>query len=397
MSARPLAALALAFVAGCAHAMPAPPESVRIVATTPPSPIEAVPFDEPTTPPRQTRQVIVVTIDGVRWQEIFGGVDGALAAAHGLREAEVVGADALVPNLRALGARGAIVGAPGHGAPIVASGPNYASLPGYIEMLSGRPSSSCQRNDCPPTRETTLLDACREGSEKVTDVAMISSWETLERAAARDPEALVISAGRHHGENLDALRRDARLSPLLRASEKAFPSPGQEDYRPDRITSQLALRYVESARPRCLFVGLGDPDEHAHLGDYRSYLRSLRAADDFVGALASQLDGMGAYGETTSIVVTTDHGRAEGFRSHGKGAPEAARVWLFAGGGAIPARGFVDAAETRRLADVGPTAMALLGLRVDSESRDAGRPIAELLPSGPTQAASRTAALGTSD
>ena len=78
--------------------------------------------------------VVLVVLDGVRWQDVFEGVDPELARRHGVPAAEVVPASALVPNLYRLAeTRGAMIGAPGQGAPINATGPNYVSLPGYME------------------------------------------------------------------------------------------------------------------------------------------------------------------------------------------------------------------------------------------------------------------------
>jgi hypothetical protein len=58
--------------------------------------------------------VILVVLDGVRWQEMFGGVDPVLAATH--RAGPVVDARTLLPSLyAALDSRGAAIGAPGRG------------------------------------------------------------------------------------------------------------------------------------------------------------------------------------------------------------------------------------------------------------------------------------------
>src|SRR6266404_2013472 len=96
---------------------------------------------------RQTRNVIIVTIDGVRWQEVFGGVDEQLAHSAGMSKCEVLAGRELTPNLhRHFVDRGVVVGAPGYGQ-MEASGPNFMSLPGYEEIFTGR-TSSCTSNFC---------------------------------------------------------------------------------------------------------------------------------------------------------------------------------------------------------------------------------------------------------
>src|SRR5262245_49738743 len=86
--------------------------------------------------------VVIVTIDGVRWQEIFHGTDPEYAEPP-----RVDPPQSIVPNLYRLGTeRGAFIGASGHGL-IEASGPEYISLPGYSEIFSGRSNHGCASNE----------------------------------------------------------------------------------------------------------------------------------------------------------------------------------------------------------------------------------------------------------
>ena len=52
--------------------------------------------------PETTRRVVLITIDGVRWQEIFGGVDPRLAEEARLPRSAMVGSNALLPSIRRL-------------------------------------------------------------------------------------------------------------------------------------------------------------------------------------------------------------------------------------------------------------------------------------------------------
>jgi hypothetical protein len=54
-------------------------------------------------------------------------------------------------------------------------------------------------------------------------------------------------------------------------------------------------------------------------------------------------------------------------------------VWLVAAGASVPSRGLVAAEVVHHLADVAPTARALLEWPADLDPL-AGRPIAEILP-----------------
>ncbi len=160
----------------------------------------------------------------------------------------------------------------------------------------------------------------------------------------------------------------------MTAAEGSAPWPGQGDFRRDRWTAELALAYLTEQSPDFLFVSLGEPDEFAHQGSYAGYLDALQQADQQLAQLASVLDERARHGVRTALFVTTDHGRAEDFRDHGRAHAESARVWLVAAGSAIPARGWVSAPAPRRLADIAPTVRQLFGL-----PSSGGSPLAELL------------------
>ncbi len=329
----------------------------------------------------RTRNVVLVMVDGVRWQEIFGGVDGRLARGAGVPGCSA-DARALLPHsYRHLVDGGVALGAPGRGL-MLATGRSPVSLPGYLELLGGRPSASCLDNDCPRVTAPTALDELRRRAGLRRDeVALFTSWPSIERAATAEPTSLIAAVGQRSGATRGELGRWPDAAGLLLAGEREASWPGDPGYRPDRHTAALALTYLRLARPRLLVVGLGDTDEHAHQGRYDRYLAALREADRFVGALHEALASLGAYGEETSVLLTTDHGRADDFVSHGADAPESARVFLLAGGGAIPARGLVTTRRTLRLADVVPTIAALLELDWPPPAdRLAGRVVAEALP-----------------
>lgn len=288
--------------------------------------------------------IVIVTVDGVRWQEIFEGTEAARSPGY------VVPASELVPNLYKLGLeRGAFVGAPGRGI-IAASGPNYISLPGYTEILGGR-RSPCRDNQCPRTSAPTLFDEARAAGAKV---AAFSSWDRIDFALTAKPGSFVVSCGQREGREVP-------------------PSPGHGKYRPDRVTAEEALAYFETERPDVFFLGLGDTDEYAHRGDYARYIEALKHADEVVGRLMAIVDRDAERGESTHIVVTTDHGREASFHQHGR-LPEAARVWMVAAGPRFRARGPIATTRRHHLADIAPTLRVVLGLAPDP-SETAGRVI----------------------
>ena len=324
--------------------------------------------------------VVLIVLDGVRWQEIYRGVDSDLADKSELGGDERGSGRRLMPNLwNLIETRGIALGHPDERGGVEASGPDYVSLPGYAEIFTGRTSAGCFSNDCEPHLTSTLADEFRAlAGARDEDVAIIASWEKIERVAAATPARIVVSTGRLHGASRERLRYDPEASALLDEGERAGPWPGSQGFRPDRITSAIGLRYLAQKKPRFLFLGLGESDEFAHMGDYHNYLGSLRYADQVIGEVVRTLDAMGEAGRRTSLIVTTDHGRSYGFREHGGSSPESRTVWVVGAGGNIPSGGIVPLERTRRLADLAPTIRALAGLPTDTD-RGAGSVIEELI------------------
>ena len=315
-------------VASCAERRHIQSTSVR-----PPAPAHAEPsgIDAP---------LVIVTLDGVRWQEVFDGTEPA--RSHGPR----IPSSQLLPNLYAFGTeRGAFVGAPGRGE-IRASGPNYVSLPGYSELFSGRTAHGCGGNDCPRTTAPTLLDEARARGGQV---AAFASWTRLDFALTSTPGGFRVACG-----------------PLGGSAEGV---PDLDSQRSDYETANAALAYYEAERPDVFYLGLGETDEHAHFDNYAGYLAALRHADDVLGRLRGMLD-RDERGRRTHVFVTADHGRARDFKNHGGDMPESARVWMVASGPRVAARGFVRSKAMRHLADLAPTARALTGLDPTQRPKD---------------------------
>ncbi len=329
-------------VTGCLLASPNPgagaPNAERVG--------HAALLDQSSAPPVT---IVVVTLDGVRWHEVFEGVDAELAASHGLSLSEVVGAAELTPNLhRIVATHGAALGAPGHGATISASGPNFVSLPGYAELLSGRRTTRCRDNQCTGVGARTLLDEFAGASARDTSqVALFTSWPDIARVAS---ERGVV----------------------------AEPLPRNANFRPDAVTADLAIAHLKAHPPKFLFLGLGEPDEYGHRNDYAGYLNAVRRADAHIAEVDQVLARLAAHGTRTALFVTADHGRADSFVEHGSKFPESARVWLIAAGNAVRATGFVAAPSQRRLADLAPTVRQIAGLPRDLDP-EAGMPLSELL------------------
>jgi hypothetical protein len=313
------------------------------------------PLPAPRVAPVALPHLLLITIDGVRAQDIFAS-DGRTR----------------LPNLYRLIDRGVALGS--DASPVYASGPRFVSLPGYREILTGRRGTrACVDNECGPLDEPTLLDELRlRGGLDGGDVVVLASWPVIARAAALTPAAITLLVGRHGGVSRSRLSCDPAVAAALAAGRQAGAFPGHGDYRPDAATAALATALVQAGQPRVLWIALGDTDEYAHRGDWQGYLAALAAADALLGRLARL-----GLADDTLILVTADHGRSANFRDHGDSL-ESSRSWLIAAGGAIPPVGIVRDGDAHRLADIAPSLRALVHLDHDPSSR-AGEPIPAMI------------------
>ncbi len=319
------------------------------------------------TPTTSDARVVLITIDGARWQDVFGGSDADRSGAPHVPPEE------LMPRVYGLLAdHGVAFGADREGCGTVhtASGSNV-SLPGYQEIFTGRPSY-CLDNNCDGVSESILDEAALAD---VAGVASIGSWEVLDRAVSGGGTGVLVAVGRTWpAEVSGASVGSTSLDGLVAAGLAADPYPGHDDYRPDAQTAAIALEYFRAAKPAFLHIGLGDTDELGHRDDYPGYLVALRNADALIGAIADEVAALGELGEKTTIIVTPDHGRNSDFRDHGTLRVESGRTFLLAFGAGVTARGIGCPSGDITLADIAPTIRVRLGLARDV-GNGAGKPI----------------------
>ena len=336
-------ALVLAALVACGTRAPEPtpsePDEPEPVGEAP----EIKPADPLPTVPTPSR-VIVLTLDGVRWEDMLGSTPETSTQA--------------MPNFhRLVKERGVAFGGAGCENDVRATGPNFVSLPGYVEIFTGR-APVCQHNYCANIETETFVDDVRKTSRE-GEVAVFSSWNRIGAAVAKDRKSIVLGAGAR--TPVAAMKDDDRLKSLFAAGAQGAGYPGSGDYRKDDLTQKIALRYLETKAPRLLVVGLGDADEYAHRGDISGYRRSITRADDFLGELDRTLGRM-EDGDRTAVIITTDHGRAKNLLNHGAQAPESARVFIAGFGAGIAHTGVTCAAEPIRLAHIAGVVKQLLSV-----------------------------------
>jgi hypothetical protein len=142
-------------------------------------------------------------------------------------------------------------------------------------------------------------------------------------------------------------------------------TPHLEDADPLDAFVHVALRrHLENNRPRLLFVGFGDTDNFAHIGHYDQHLDAARRADGFIADLWQQMQSLPDYKDSTTFIVTCDHGRGSGpelWKDHGTGQPGSDRIWYAVIGPDTPALGERSNVAGTTQAQLAATVADLLG------------------------------------
>lgn len=251
--------------------------------------------------------VILVTLDGVRWQELFLGSDPLLGSNR----------EPLFGEFWAsVAPRGEVYGDPREGSEMLVSTAANASLPGYMSIFAEQ-QQGCVTNHCGRIEVSTFVDRIHdELSVDQKKSAVFASWSKLSLAVSSRDDVATVRAG-DFGEVVEEAHPE---KPLLDASM---------DF--DRGTVLEGLAYLQREKPRFFYLSLLDSDRFAHQGRYDMVETILRAYDRLLVDLVRRIDQSGEYGRKTALIITTDHGRGlhDQWSDHGPQTPSSANVWAF--------------------------------------------------------------------
>src|SRR5690606_22529234 len=321
---------------------------------------------------RNETKVILITLDGLRWQELFGGADPQLignktfvADVDMLREtfwrdSPEERREALMPFLwKEVAQRGQLHGNRDLGNRVDLTNTLWFSYPGYNEILTGRADDArIDSNDKVNNPNTTLLEHYN-GTLK-GKVAAFGSWDVFPFIINQERSGVPVNAG--YGEAKGELTdREAMLIRL----QRQIPGPWGS-VRHDAFTQQFALEHMRNHHPNLVYIAYGATDAFAHDGDYQAYLKAARNTDGLIRELWEFTQGDDFYRDNTVFLISTDHGRGtmplESWKGHGKDVKGAGQVWLVAFGKDIRPLGEVQGKAQLHSNQIAPTVMEILGL-----------------------------------
>ncbi len=317
-----------------------------------------------------TENIVLVTLDGLRWQEVFKGVDTAILneprytrGKKGL--AEMFDAESpasrqkLMPFLWSVVAKdGVLLGNRALGSKVNNANPHWFSYPGYNELLTGFPDPAVNSNDKRYNKHVTVLEALNQHPAFAGRVAAFATWDVFPYIINAPRSGVLVNAG------MDSFPALTPTLAVLNDMQAIAPQP--IGVRPDLLTFFAAREYLQARQPRVLYIAFDETDDYAHAGLYNEYLRAAHAEDQMLANLWNLLQSLPQYKGKTTLIVTTDHGRGDAvkdqWRDHGAKVPDASEVWMAAIGPGIKPLGEASNTGQQQQGQIAATIARLLGI-----------------------------------
>lgn len=291
---------------------------------------------------QQPANLVIVTTDGLRWQEVFSGLDTALANNKMFNEDDSAylhraynHPDATVRRARlmpffwsVINAGGQVYGNREYGNKVNVANPYWFSYPGYSELLTGYADTLINSNSYPANPHVTILEFLNNQNGYKNKVAVFGAWNAFDRILNEKRSGIpVISAfDSIGGKNPDTVQR--LLNRMVQQSYK----PWHWDECLDVFTHHAALHELKKNKPRVIYIAYGETDEWAHAGKYRSYIDAAHQVDAWLHEIWNFIQATPGYRDNTLLLVTTDHGRGDFIKSqwtsHGSSIKGSDATWF---------------------------------------------------------------------
>lgn len=295
--------------------------------------------------------VILVTLDGLRWQELFSGAEsklidkdiGKVRDVGGIRKKfwhkdPVQRRKLLMPRFwQMIENEGQVFGSPDHDSTTSVKNKLHFSYPGYNELLCGCPDPKIISNSKTYNKNVTVLEWLNQMPEFKDRVAAFCSWDVFPFIINDKRSGVYVNAG---WQRLEIFENDAALKSYS-MMESQLPRYWN-NVRYDAFTYRGAVEYLKVIKPRVLYLALGETDDWAHDGRYDLYLESAKVNDQMISDLWDLVQSIPQYKNKTAMVISTDHGRGdgrEGWKNHNFGIAGSDKIWIAVHGPGIKAMG----------------------------------------------------------
>ncbi|HYM94255.1 MAG TPA: sulfatase-like hydrolase/transferase [Chitinophagaceae bacterium] len=290
----------------------------------------------------EAENLIIITTDGFRWEEVFKGMDSAIANNKKFNQGDSEyifktywnddvneRRKRLLPFLwNTIETNGQIYGNRMLNNNVDNANPYWFSYPGYNEIFTGYPDTAVNSNDYRANPNTTVLEFLNKQTAFKNQVAAFGAWDAFDRILNEKRSGFpVFSAFDPVGGNAPS------------ENEKLINALRDDSYKPflkeeclDVFTNYEALDYLKNKKPKILYISYGETDEWAHAGQYRSYLDAAHQVDAWIKKIWEFVQNDPQYKNKTAIFITVDHGRGdkkkEEWTSHYNKIEDSHEIWF---------------------------------------------------------------------
>ena len=339
----------------------------------------------------RTENVFLITLDGLRWEEVFTGAEAALISpAGGVSNTNLLAGEfwsddpaarreALMPFFwNVIAKEGQLLGNKNAGSSVkVTNGKNF-TYPGFNEILTGFADDRIDSNAKKPNPNVTVLEWLNEKPAFRGKVVAFPNWDVFPYILNTERANIPVWTG--YAE--DTLKGGPELQRVRKMFEDITPVWAGIGMNFDVFFHHAVLGYLEEAQPRVVWIAFSETDEWAHEGRYDLYLRAANKIDGYIRELWETLQTMPQYKDKTALIISTDHGRGTGlseWKSHGAKVAGAEDIWIAAVGPDVPARGERRNIRTFGQNQIAATIATWLDEDYNKAAPKAGPPIAELV------------------
>lgn len=337
---------------------------------------------------KKTENIVVVTLDGMRWQEVFGGADSSLLNNTSYtRDVEDISKKfwdkeanerrkKLFPFLwSVVESQGQLYGNRWKGNFINNSNPYWFSYPGYNEIFTGYPDIAVNSNDKIYNKNENVLEFINKQKNYNGKVAAFTTWDVFPYILNEPRSKIYVNA------DVDSLNfKNDRLKLI---DDLQFLTTKPIGVRPDVITYLAAREYLKAYKPKALYIAFDETDDFAHGGMYDQYLGSAHAQDRMIEDLWKNIQSMPEYKNKTTLIITCDHGRGDKnkdqWKDHGQKVEDANQIWLAVIGPDSKHLGELANGDQLYQKQIAATISSLLGLQF-KPAHPVAEPIKTVLP-----------------
>lgn len=340
----------------------------------------------------KTRNIVLITTDGLRWQEVFTGAEqalinkkqGGVADEKGIearfwRESPEERRAALMPFFWSKIAReGQIYGNRLKGSSSQITNTMKFSYPGYNEILTGFADPLIDSNAKKPNQNLTVLEWLHRMPAFQGKVAAYSAWDVTPFIINRERCGFPVMGGWESLPEREPNSKQQLLNDLI--ADTTRPNAAEVI---DSFLFQAAREHLLRHQPRVLFVGFLETDAWGHAGRYDNLLTSANGVDQYIQRLWETMQSMDQYRDKTTFIITTDHGRGSGptaWKNHGKTVDGAEDMWMAFLGPDTPALGERTNCDRVTQSQIAATLAALLGEDYHGAVPKSGAVIEQALP-----------------